>query len=120
MTLPFRTAVERLDGDILVVKVAGEIDQATVPDLERTLDEAIQAASGALVVDLSDCGFIDSSGLATLVAARERHMEDDGRRFGICCADAQVRRLLEITGLDDAMGVTRTRAEALEALAAPS
>lgn len=120
MTLPFRAAIERLDGDVLVVNVAGEIDQATVPDLERALDEAIQAGPAAVVVDLSECGFIDSSGLATLVAARERHTEGDGKRFGVCCADAQVRRLLEITGLDAAMGVTGSRAEALEALTASS
>jgi len=120
MSLPFRVTAERLDGDVLVVNVAGEIDQATVPDLEKALDQAIQTDPAALVVDLSDCGFIDSSGLATLVAARERHTEGDGGQFGICCADSQVLRLLEITGLDDAMGVTGSRAEALEALRTPS
>jgi anti-sigma B factor antagonist len=118
MTLPFRAAVERVDGDVLVVNVVGELDQATVPELEGTLDEAIGTGPAGLVVDLSDCGFIDSSGLATIVAARERLTSENGRRFGICCADSQVRRLLEITGLDTALGVANSRAEALEALAA--
>jgi anti-sigma B factor antagonist len=120
MSLPFRAAVERVAGDVLVVNVVGELDQATVPELEGTLEEAIGARPAGLVVDLSDCGFIDSSGLATIVGARERLNSGDGHRFGICCADAQVRRLLEITGLDTALGVANTRAEALEALASRS
>jgi anti-anti-sigma regulatory factor len=40
----------------------------------------------------------------------------DGRGFAICCGSTQVQRLLEITGLDKAMGVLATRDEALEAL----
>jgi anti-anti-sigma regulatory factor len=39
-------------------------------------------------------------------------------RFTICCPDPQVHRLLEITGLDRAMGVYEDRAEALAMLRA--
>jgi anti-anti-sigma factor len=120
MTLPFRAAVEQLDGGVLVVSVVGELDQATVPALERALGEVIENDAQGLVIDLSDCGFIDSRGLGALVSARERMLGTDGRGFGVCCPDAQVRRLLEITGLDKAMGVAATRDEALEALKAGS
>jgi anti-sigma B factor antagonist len=114
MNLPFRVETEDLDG-VRVVSVVGELDQATLPDLQGPLDEAVEA-NGSLLVDLSDCSFIDSSGLGALVSARERVIDTEGRRFGICCPDAQVQRLLQITGLDKAMGMVTSRREALEAL----
>jgi anti-sigma B factor antagonist len=118
MTLPFKATVEQIDGDVLVVNVAGELDVATVPELERVLGEVAESDSRSLIVDLSDCSFIDSSGLGALVSARERTLRAEGGSFGVCCPDAQVRRLLEITGLDTAMGVVASREEALEALQA--
>jgi anti-anti-sigma factor len=116
MTLTFRAEIEAVEGATRAVIVAGELDQATLPELQRTLDEAIDAGSGDLLIDLSDCSFIDSSGLAALVSARERVAATDSRGFAICCGTPQVQRLLEITGLDKAMGVVATRDEALEAL----
>jgi anti-sigma B factor antagonist len=118
MTLTFRADIEAVDGDTRAVAVAGELDQATVPELQRALDEVIDTGSGGLLIDLSGCSFIDSSGLAALVSARERLTNADDRSFAICCGTPQVLRLLEITGLDKAMGVVATRDEALGALRA--
>ena len=115
MTLAFRAETEDLD-DLKIVSVVGELDLATVPELRIALFGAIDSGTGSLLVDLSDCSFIDSSGLEALVGARERLIATDGRRFGICCAEEQVRRLLEVTGLDKAMGLVATRREALERL----
>jgi anti-sigma B factor antagonist len=116
MTLTFRAEIEAIEDGPRAVLVAGELDQATLPELQRALDEVIDAESGDLLIDLSDCTFIDSSGLAALVSAGERMTASDGRGFAICCGSPQVQRLLEITGLDKAMGVVATRDEALEAL----
>jgi anti-sigma B factor antagonist len=118
MTLTFRAETQAAADGVRAVVVTGELDQATLPELQRALDEVIDAGSGALLVDLSDCSFIDSSGLAALVSARERVTGADNRGFAVCCVSAQVLRLLEITGLDQAMGVVATREEALGALRA--
>ena len=117
MTLTFRAEIEAAEDGTRAVVVAGELDQATLPELQRALDEVIDAGSGNVLIDLSDCSFIDSSGLAALVSSRERMTgAGDARGFAICCGSPQVQRLLEITGLDKAMGVVTTRDEALEAL----
>ena len=68
-----------------------------------------------MLVDLSDCSFIDSTGLSLLVETKRRLAEDE-RRFGVCCADADVRRLLELTGIDQAVSLFDTRDEAMAAL----
>ncbi len=99
--------------------VAGELDHATAEQLRGPLLEAIAGGADGILVDLSECHFIDSTGLSVLVEAR-RLLGDrnGGPSFGICCADPQVRRLLEITGLDRALEMHETREEALAALAA--
>jgi len=58
-------------GDHAVVVVRGEVDMSTVGELRTALDEAITGA-GRVEVDLRETTFMDSSGLAALVAAYHR------------------------------------------------
>jgi anti-anti-sigma factor len=51
------------------IRVTGEIDLATATELGRRLDSVIAAGTGD--VDLSEVTFLDSSGLAVLLAARQ-------------------------------------------------
>jgi anti-anti-sigma factor len=118
MNAAFRAEIDHLNDDIVALEVFGELDQATVPQLRSTVDPVIEAGSGSLLLDLSGCEFIDSSGLAAFVAVRERVTSTAGRGFAVCCPDSQVRRLLELTGLDRAMGLAESRDDALARLRA--
>jgi anti-sigma B factor antagonist len=117
MNAAFRVDSEEID-NIHAFRVVGELDQATASQLSRPLMQAIDEDSRAVLVDLTECEFIDSTGLAILVDAHERLTRADGRSFAICCANSQVRRLLEITGIDQAMSLHPSRDEALAALRA--
>jgi anti-anti-sigma factor len=119
MSIPFRVDVEQLNGSVRSFNLSGELDHATAPELRDPLESAIDSGARAILVDLSDCSFIDSTGLSVLVHAHTR-LVDDGGRLEICCPDPQVRRLLQITGVDRAFGVHQSRDEALAALAAVS
>ena len=101
--------------DLRTVSVMGELDQGTAPELRGVLAEAVGEVPASVLVDLSDCNFIDSTGLSLLVEAKRR-LTDEDRRFGVCCPDADVRRLLELTGIDRAVGLFDTREQAVEAL----
>jgi anti-sigma B factor antagonist len=115
VNVQFRVDTEPLDGGH-AVNVSGELDQATVPELKRVLGEALDSQNaGAVFVDLSDCEFIDSTGLSLLVQA-ERRLTEEQRGFAICCPKADVKRLLELTGIDEAVGMFDTRDEAVAAL----
>jgi anti-sigma B factor antagonist len=121
MATPFTVEIEHLDGKIRAFRLRGELDHATAPELRAPLHEAIDRGERVFLIDLTDCSFIDSTGLSVLVNARSRVLDDDAPgRFEICCADSQIRRLLEITGIDRAFGVHQTREDALAALAASS
>jgi anti-sigma B factor antagonist len=114
LSVNFRVEGESLEG-VHAVNVIGELDQATTPELRRALDEAAGADGGAVLIDLSECGFIDSSGLTLLVEMRRRLAEDD-RGFAVCCPRTEVRRLLELTGIDAAVGLFETRKDAVSSL----
>jgi len=120
LNAPFRVKGESRDG-LHTVSIFGELDQGTAPELRSALGETLGMPSVSVLVDLSDCEFIDSTGLSLLVEAKRR-LADEQRSFGVCCPDADVRRLLELTGIDEAVGVFDTRDEAAAALAngAPS
>ena len=116
MNAPFTVRSEAIDG-LQAVSVTGELDQGTAPQLRVVLADALGLPPSSVLVDLSDCNFIDSTGLSLLVEAKRRLAEED-RRFAVCCPDPDVRRLLELTGIDRAVGLFDTRDEAVQALAA--
>jgi anti-sigma B factor antagonist len=116
MITPFKLDVEELGDEVHAINVAGELDHATAPELRQHLDEAIGAGSGNLLLDLSGCPFVDSTGLGLIVDAHRRLSGQNGRRMALCCPKGAVRRLLELTALDQALAVHQTRDEAIAAL----
>lgn len=86
--------------DAPLVTVSGELDVATSPRLRRQLDDAVDAGARDVRVDLSLVGFMDSSGLGALMAVQHRLQACDGR-ITIVGAAPPVRRILEITALDE-------------------
>ena len=114
---PFEVSVGELDEGVRTISVRGELDLSTAPDLERPLEEALESGEGSLLIDLSECEFIDSTGIALIVRAWQRlDSGENGRALVICSYNNQVRRVLEITGLELSIPVHRTREEALAAI----
>jgi anti-sigma B factor antagonist len=82
------------------VKLGGECDAATLDQLKRVLEEAIAEQPEELIVDLSQTTFVDSLTLASLTASAKQ-LRTNGGRFRVVGATAtEVRRALQITGLD--------------------
>ena len=82
-----------------VLEVAGEVDIYTAPKLREKLVELIDAGATRLVVDLEGVGFMDSTGLGSLVAGLKRIKERDGEMLLVCTRQS-VLKVLGITGLD--------------------
>jgi len=83
-----------------LVTVTGELDVATSPRLRRRLDDAVDAGARDVSVDLSLVGFMDSSGLGALMAVHHR-LQESGGGIAIVGAAPSVRKILEITALDE-------------------
>jgi anti-anti-sigma factor len=98
----------------LVVGVGGELDLATVPTFEETLEGALSAEEtppGRLVVlDLLDLGFMDSSGLGAILALEARHPEV---RFKLVVGEGVVDRVLRTTAMHKKLDIVSSVAEAV-------
>ena len=92
----------RADTDALVVAVAGELDMETAAELRPCLETALEAGDGHVVVDLGDVTFIDSSGIALLVAVR-RAAIDGGRRLELLNIGPRALAVFELTGVTDTL-----------------
>lgn len=84
-----------------VVALAGEVDMYTAtPAFERELLAAIEAGAQEIVIDLSEATFVDSTFLAVLLSGH-RLLESRGGRLTVSCDDPNLRKVFEITGLDN-------------------
>ena len=103
-------------GGVRILAVTGELDLNTAPRLE----ERLEGVDAALLIDLSGCEFIDSTGIGLIVRTWQRldaDLDGDGEsRFALCGLGDQVRRLFEITGLEASLQTYPGRDEALVGL----
>jgi anti-sigma B factor antagonist len=98
--------------DAVVVRVAGEIDLASAPELGRALEASFGDAR-CVVVDLSGVSFLDSSVLNVLVRG-QADLAEQGIEFRVVSpSDHAVRRVFEITRLNDVLGVVGSLDDAL-------
>jgi len=117
---PFEVKADRLDGGLRAIFVSGELDMNTAPQLERELDEALAEPTASVLIDLCECEFIDSTGIALIVRSWQRLDRDaggEGRgRLVLCSHNHQVRRLLQITGVESQISMHERREDALDEL----
>jgi len=86
-------------GSVLTVAVAGDIDHVSGAAGERAVAAAVTTVGiTAVEVDLSDVGFLDSSGIALLLKGR-RSADEHGVRFRVTGVHGIVQRVLDITGV---------------------
>jgi anti-anti-sigma factor len=106
-------STERI-GAIAIVHLFGELDLATVDQVEREITAAADGVTG-LIVDLDGLGFLGSSGLALLVRWAHRTAGDDiGLR--IVAQRREVLRPIHLTELHTLLNVDSTVDEALAAV----
>jgi len=98
----FNVRTETRDG-WTVVRVLGEIDLASAPQLRAALRAAVDGVS-ALAVDLHECDFIDSVGVGLLLGASRRCLQQ-GTEFAVLLGDGAPRRLFELCRLDEILTV---------------
>lgn len=95
-----RFPVELVSG-VPVVAAPAEIDISNTPELRAALLAAAAAAdgAGALVADMSQTRFCDSSGVHTLMAAHKRAQAEGGELL-LVVSSAAILRMFAITGID--------------------
>jgi anti-sigma B factor antagonist len=112
MDEPYGVAEETDDGSV-VVALSGEIDVAAAPTVRERLEQAADK-EGALVVDLSDVTFIDSTALGVLIGIHKR-CTAAGTDLHLVVSEPRILKVFEITGLTDFFAIVPSLAEATSA-----
>jgi anti-sigma B factor antagonist len=112
---PLEHSLERRP-DASVVTLAGEIDLSTVTTLRSVLEHAVQQER-PVIVDMSRVAYIDSSGLAELVALY-RLAQRRGQRFSLAAPSRLLAKLLQLTRLTETIPTYPTVDAAVDAGAA--
>ncbi|WP_405427776.1 STAS domain-containing protein [Micromonospora sp. NBC_00617] len=87
-----------------VLKVRGELDMATSPQLREGLQRLVEAGERLVVVDLAEVGFMDSSGLGALVVMFKA-LREAGSRLCLAAVQSVVRSVLSVTSVDRVIGI---------------
>jgi anti-sigma B factor antagonist/stage II sporulation protein AA (anti-sigma F factor antagonist) len=88
----------QLDGQVVRLVAVGEIDMSTADVLRASLNDALDKNPPAVVVDMAGVTFLDSTGIAAFVVARNRAIGENTTLTLINCGSI-IRQVLEVTGL---------------------
>jgi anti-sigma B factor antagonist len=102
-------AITVKDGRVCA-RLAGELDLAGAPLLDRRLEQAFRRAPRAVELDLSGLTFMDSSGLRLLLRWHKLTAER-GVEFLLTGAGPALQRLFTITGVRDLLPLRCGRGE---------
>ena len=107
-----RTYIESLGNGARILSVAGELDLHTAPRFQEELQAAIEPPFQRLLVDLTDCDFLDSTAVHVLVQA---HRRLDGRadKLALIIPSPHLRRIFQLAGLDEVLHIHPDRTAAL-------
>lgn len=111
--------IDRSEPGVAVLALKGEHETFSTPrvagDLEALLGEGV-----SVVVDLTEAEFLDSTIVAALLRAH-KDAQTRGLRFAVVLDDStgwSVRRLFDLTGLQEVFAVSPDRAGAVAAVRA--
>jgi len=94
---PLEITIDRDSDDVRLV-VSGEVDLETSASLREALSEIVSSRHVSL--DLTGVGYMDSTGLRTILVAKEE-IERAGGTLDVAAASTIVSRLIEISGVSE-------------------
>ncbi len=102
----------RQEGDIVVVSLKGEIDLEFSAAVRTVLLDCVGRGSDVLV-DMSEVGLIDSSGVSSLLEAFQ-NARKKGKGFVLAAVGDSVMRVLKLARLDTVFNIAESVEEGLK------
>jgi anti-sigma B factor antagonist len=96
-----------------VLRVEGRLTMVDAPALRAAAGEAVAGAATTVVVDLSGCEFMDSSGLGAVIAGLKAARQAGGD-LRIAAPSPQVLTVLQLTNLERVLRPFASVAEAID------
>jgi len=106
-------------GDLKILHIKGDIDLHHSPSLRGVLQERLKEKCPALVVNFRDVGYIDSSGLATLVEYYQGCRSFSGK-IALAEMNQRVRSVFDLVRLGEVFQIHTTLDEATQQISESS
>ncbi len=102
--------------NVLIIRLKGELDQASVTTLKYRVSEVIDKYRiKNLVINMNDVPFMDSSGIGFIIG-RYTQLKQRKGKIVICSMNDMVERIFNLSGLKKICLVTKNEEEAEERL----
>ena len=97
---------------VAILKVEGQLIVGNRAELKGLVQEGLDRGERKFVIDCTQTGYIDSSGLGALVSL-SRKVREQGGELRIAGLNEDLRALFELTKLDTLFHISPTASEAL-------
>ena len=101
------------EGDVTVLDVDGQLIVGNRQELKKAVLNELEKGERKFLVDFTNTGYIDSSGLGVLVSLSKKIREQDGE-LRLASLNEDLRTLFELTKLDTLFRIAGTRGEGLQ------
>ena len=90
---------------LLEIRVTTPLSAATAGDVDGLLDDAVGLRPAHLVIDLTECEYLDATGIGLLLKVHRRVWQDGGR-LSLRGMSPRLQRILEIARVDRVLNST--------------
>jgi len=97
---------------VTIVRIAGQLIVGNRQELKGLIQEGLDRGERKFLIDCTETGYIDSSGLGALVSLAKK-VREQGGELRIAGLNEDLRSLFELTKLDSLFSISPTVAEAL-------
>lgn len=101
--------------DIKILKIYGEINLETYNKFRDEVLKNIMEIQKNIIMDMEEVTYTNSMGLSTIIKAYVELKKEEGE-LKLCCLQHPIRRLFQITKLDDVIDIYETLDEAIDSL----
>jgi anti-sigma B factor antagonist len=99
-------------GDVTVVDVDGQLIVGNRQDLKQRVLDELEGGERRFLIDFTETGYIDSSGLGVLVSLSKK-IREQGGELRLSSLNEDLRTLFELTKLDTLFRIADSREEGL-------
>jgi anti-anti-sigma factor len=99
--------------DVVVARLIGEVDLSNANQLEHEISRALSNRSRALVLDLTECGYLDSAGIRLIFGLSERLNRRGQDLLLVVPEGAAIERVLSLTNVAEIAPLDRSLEQAL-------
>ncbi len=109
----------RDSGSVTLLDLKGYLDAHTAPQLEKALQNSLEAKKYRILVNFKDLSYISSAGLGVFMGFVEE-IRENGGDLKFCCMNAKIYRVFDLLGFPTLFEIFDTEEEGVRAFEAPA